>query len=213
MNTETREGSFSVPVRRTRWVSFWVGVVTVVAALVLAALLVAALGGVLMLLKINFDGFWIIFLFGLLWFGLFFLSYPLQRRYARSRDSRQPGINFTNGLLAIPLTDDSMLHFKLDEPHELVFGWFEHRMTSAGRPTSNTRAVWTHAMLSQGGQKVFLIAEDSAREAQAAGWPKTPDSSTPTMPRVCLWARDIVTLCEVIRRRAPSAATTARNPR
>lgn len=200
-STEAGEVLFKVPLRRTRWTSFWVGAATVIIAALLAVLSVIALGGLLTWLKVEFDGFWFIFLFGLLWFGFFFLSYPSQRRYARSRDLRRPGINFVNGKLTVPVSQDFILHFNLDETHELLFGWYEHVMTSAGGPTSNSRAVWTHAMLSQAGQELFLIAEDSIREAQSADWPKTLDASTPTMPRVQLWASDLVELVAAIRSR------------
>jgi hypothetical protein len=199
--SEAGEVLCSVPLRRTRWTSFWVGAATVIIAAVLAVLSVIALGGLLMWLKVDFDGFWYIFLFGLLWFGLFFLSYPWQRRYARSRDLLRPGINFVKGKLTVPVAQDSILHFNLDETHELLFGWYEQVMTSAGGPTKNSRAVWTHAVLSQAGRELFLIAEDSIREAQSAGWSKTPDASTPTMPRVQLWASDLVELVEAIRSR------------
>ncbi|HZH30078.1 MAG TPA: hypothetical protein VEY11_04900 [Pyrinomonadaceae bacterium] len=205
MNTATREVSVSVPVRRTRWVSFWVGVAAVVAAAVSAVLLVGALFALLSWLEVEVDGFWIIFLFGLLWFALFFLSYPLQRRYARSRDLRRPGISFIDGRLAVPVAQGSTMHFKLDEPHELVFGWWEHVMTSASYQGAHTRAVWTHARLTQAGQQLFLIAEDAVREAQSAGWPKTPDSSTPTMPCANLWASDLVVLVEAMRARPARA--------
>ena len=200
-STEAGEVLCNVPLRRTRWVSFWVGAAAVIIAALLSVLSMVALGGLLMWLKVDFDGFWYIFLFGLLWFGLFFLSYPLQRRYARSRDLRRPGINFVNGKLTVPVAQDFILHFNLDETHELLYGWYEQVMTSAGGATSNSRAVWTHAVLSQAGQELFFIAEDSIREAQSAGWPKTPDASTPTMPRVQLWASDLVELVEAMRSR------------
>jgi hypothetical protein len=167
----------------------------------LAVLSVLALGGLLLWLQVGFDGFWFIFLFGFLWFGFFFLSYPSQRRYARSRDLRRPGINFVDGKLTVPVTQDFIFRFNLDEKHELLFGWYEQVMTSAGGATKNSRAVWTHAVLSQAGQELFLIAEDSIREAQSAGWPKTPDASTQTMPRVQLWASDLVELVEAVRSR------------
>ncbi|HEX8423007.1 MAG TPA: hypothetical protein VF634_06330 [Pyrinomonadaceae bacterium] len=188
-----------VPIRRTRRTSFWIGVAAVIISALLAVLSVVALGGLLTLLKVNCDGFWFIFLFGSLWFGLFFLSYPAQRLYARSRDLRGPHIRFVNGILTVPVARDFTLHFKLDEPHELIFGWFEHVMTSVDGPTKNTRAVWTHATLSQGERGVFLIAEDAVREAQSAGWPKIPDASTPSTPRVQLWASDLVELIEAVR--------------
>lgn len=200
-STEAGEVLCSVPIRRTRWTSFWVGAATVIIAALLAVLSAAALGSLLMWLKVDFDGFWFIFLSGFLWFGFFFLSYPLQRRYARSRDLRHPGINFVDGKLTVPVTQDFILHFDLDETHELLFGWYDQVMTSAGGPTTNSRAVWTHAVLMQGGQELFLIAEDAIREAQSAGWPKRPDASTPAMPRVQLWASDLVELVEAARSR------------
>jgi hypothetical protein len=112
----------NVPLRRTRWTSFWIGAAAVIIAALLSVVSLVALGGLLMWLKVHFDGFWYIFLFGLLWFGLFFLSYPSQRRYARSRDLRHPGISFINGTLTVPVSRDFILHFNLDEPHELLFG-------------------------------------------------------------------------------------------
>jgi hypothetical protein len=201
----------SFPIRRTRWTSFWIGAAAVIVAALSAALSVVALGGLLMWLKVGFDGFWVIFLFGLLWFGLFFPSYPLQRRYARSRDLRRPGMSFVNGQLTVPVSTDSILHFNLDEPHELMFGWSEHVMTSAGGATKNTRAVWTHAVLSQAGRRLFFIAEDSIREAQSAGWPKITDASTPEIPRVQLWASDLVRLVEVMRARDRRPAAPERH--
>lgn len=210
MNPAARESFYSVPLRRTRWVSFWVGVAAVFVALMLAAAPAAALVGLVTWLEVELDGMWVILLFGLLWFGLFFLSYPLQRRCARSRDLRRPGISLMDGVLFVPVTEDSMLRFKLDEPHELMFGWYEHVMTSAGGATKNSRAVWTHAVLSQAGQGVYLIAEDAVREAQSAGWPKRTVSAAPAMPRVSLWASDLVALLEVIRKRAVKTATERR---
>ena len=191
----------SIPLRRTRWTSFWIGAAAVIIAALLAVLSVVALVGLLTLLKVALDGFWAIFLFALLWFGLFFLSYPLQRRYARSRDLRRPGITFVNDIMIVPVAQDFILHFKLDEPLEMAFGWYEHVMTSVGGATKNTRAVWTHASLSQDGRGVYLIAEDGVREAQSADWPKTPDASTPATPRVQLWASDLVALVEAVRAR------------
>ena len=200
-STEAAKVLGSVPIRRTRWAGFLIGVAAVIIAALIAILSVAALGSLLMWLKVGFDGFWFIFLFGFLWFGIFFLSYPSQRRYARSRDLRHPGINFVDGKLTVPVAQDFILHFDLDETHELLFGWYEQVMTGAGGPTKSSRAVWTHAVLSQAGQELFLIAEDSIREAQSAGWPKTPDASTPAMPRVQLWESDLVELVTAVRSR------------
>lgn len=205
MQVKAAEVLCNVPLRRTRWTSFWIGAATVIIAALLSVLSVIALGGLLMWLRVDFDGFWFIFLFGFLWFGFFFLSYPWQRGYARSRDLRRPGINFVNGKLTVPVAQDFILHFDLDETHELLFGWYEQVMTSAGGPTKSSRAVWTHAVLSQAGHELFLIAEDSIREAQSTGWPKTPDASTPTMPRAQLWASDLVELVEAIRARSHPA--------
>ncbi|HEY0082999.1 MAG TPA: hypothetical protein VGB61_09435 [Pyrinomonadaceae bacterium] len=202
LNREPGEFAYTVPVRRTRWVSFWVGLAAVFIAALAAAMSVAAFGGLLTLLKVEVDGFWIIFLFGLFCFGLFFLSYPLQRRYARSRDLRWPGISLNGGVLSVPLEKKSTLHFNLGEPHELAFGWCEHVMTSVSYQGTHTRGVWTHAMLTQNGQGLYLIAEDSIREAQSAGWPKRTIPATPTMPRVSMWASDLVALLEAIRTRS-----------
>ena len=53
-----------------------------------------------------------------------------------------------------------------------------------------------------------FIAEDSIREAQSANWPNTPntqDGATPALPRVRLWASDLVALIAAMRaRRVPS---------
>jgi hypothetical protein len=180
-------------------------------AVVVSALTASALVGLLLLLlsPAAFDGAVVIIVFSFLWLGFFFLSYPLQRRYARALDMRRPGISLADGILKVPVTEDSTLHFNLVEPHDLTFGWWEHVSVSAGGPTSRTRAVWTHATLSQNGQQLFLIAEDSIRKAQSTGWPKTPDASTQTMPRVQLWAGDLVALVEAWRARVtPSVPET-----
>ena len=78
--------------------SFWIGVAAVVGSLLLAS----ALAGLLLLLPVNVDGAVVIIVFSFLWFGLFFLSYPLQRRYARSLDLRRPGSSSATVLLSIP---------------------------------------------------------------------------------------------------------------
>ncbi|MBC7931373.1 MAG: hypothetical protein H7Z38_12495 [Rubrivivax sp.] len=188
------EISFSVPIRRSRWVSFWLGA----AAFVVSLLLAAALVGLLLVLPVNVDGAVVIIVFGFLWFGLFFLSYPLQRRYARALDLRRPGISLTDGLLTIPLNDDRTLRFKLEEPHELTFGWFEVVTRTPGGPVNYTRGFMTYAILSQAGQQLFLKAEESCREAKAAGWPNSTYSATPALS-VRLWASDLVALVEAVR--------------
>jgi len=180
-------------------VSFWVGVAAVLVASLLAAVLIAALGGLLILSKVSFDGVWAVFLFGIVWPVLFFLSYPLQRRSARALDSRRPGISLKQGILAAHVTKDSVLHFNLNEPHELVFGWWEHVLKSPHYKGNRARSVWMHATLSQSGRQLHFVAEDAIPEAQSSGWPKTPDSSTPATPRVSLWVSDLMALVETIR--------------
>lgn len=196
MKTESVEERISVPLRRSRWVSFWIGV----AAFFVSLLLAAALVGLLLLLPFKSDGAVAVIVFGVLWFGLFFLSYPMQRRYTRALDLRRPGISLADGLLTIPVTDDLTLHFKLEEPHELIFGWFEVVTKSTGGPTTNTRSFMTYAILSQAGQQLFLKAEESVREAQRAGWPNSTYPLTPALS-VRLWASDLVALVEAMRAR------------
>lgn len=201
MKRESREVPYGVPIRRTRWTSFWIGVASAVLAFILAALLAAALVGILVLLKVNGGGTVIVIVFGFLWFGLFFLSFPLQRRYARSFDLRRPGIRLADGVLAVPLPDGSTLQFKLDEPYELSYGWWDTLVPNVTGPTMHSRVVVTYATLSQAGQHLFLIAEDSIREAWKAGWlrsPRLPQSK----PDLRLWAEDIVALVETMRTRS-----------
>lgn len=195
------EGSLGVPIRRSRWVSFWVGV----GAAVLSLLTAAALTGLLLLPPV-IDGAWVVIVFGALLFGLFFLSLPRQKRYARSFDLRRPGARLDGGLLTVPLADDTTIRFNLGEPHELTCGWFEVITRGGGGPTTNTRGLMTYAILSQAGQELFLQAEDSVREAQAAGWPNRTSVKTPDR-RVRLWAGDLVTLVEAVRSHAPTTAT------
>jgi hypothetical protein len=194
--------SFSVPIRRSLWTSFWIGAAAIIISLTLAA----ALSGLLLLLPVTVNGVVVILLFGLLWFALFFLSLARQRRYARSLDLRRPGIRLAQDLLTIPLAGDLTLCFKLDEPHELTFGWFEVVTKSTGGPTTHTRALMTYAILSQAGQQLFLKAEESVREARAAGWPNATSSVTPALG-VRLWASDLVALIEAVR--AGQARTSA----
>lgn len=190
--------SVGVPVRRTRWVSFWVGV----AAVFLSLLAAVALAGLLLLLPVN--GTWVVIAFGALWFGLFFLSLPWQRGYARSFDLRRPGARLQGGRLTIPLGDDAEMSFDLNEPHELTYGWLEIVMSGGAGPTTNTRGLVTYAVLSQGGRGLFLQAEDSVSEAQSAGWPNRTNSFTPDLG-VRLWASDLVTLVEAVRTHARPA--------
>ena len=201
METEPGEGFYGVPIRRTRWTRFWIGVASAVLALVVAALLAAALVILLSLLKVDGGGTVVVIVFGFFWFGLFFLSHPLQRRYARSFDLRRPGIRLAEGLLAAPLPDGSTLQFKLDEPHELSYGWWDTFVPNVTGPTMHSRVVVTYATLSQAGQHLFLIAEDSIREAWKAGWLRSPHLPR-SKPDLRLWAEDIVALVETMRTRS-----------
>lgn len=204
METESVEVSCGVPIRRTRWMSFWIGAAAVVVSLMLAAALVGLL--LLLPVKVFTDGAVAIIVFSILWFGLFFFSLPWQKRYARSLDLRRPGISLADALLTIPMTDGRTLHFKLDEPHELTFGWFEVIVKGSGGPTTNTRGFMTYAILSQAGQQLFLKAEESVREARRAGWPTSTYSVTPALS-VRLWASDLVVLVEAVRARVRPTAT------
>lgn len=195
------DASLRVPVRRSRWVSFWVGL----AAVFLSLLSATALAGLLLLLPTVVDGAWVILAFGVIWFGLFFVSLPRQSRYARSRDLRRPGASLAGGVLTVPLADDSTLSFNLHEPHELTFGWHEVVTTSSGGPTTNTRGLMTYAIISQAGRELFLRAEESTSEARAAGWPNRTSQTTPDL-RVRLWAADLVKLVEALRTHAAPPA-------
>ena len=195
------EGPLGVPIRHSRRVSFWVGV----GAAGISLLTAAALTGLLLLLPPVLDGAWIVLVFASLLFGLFFLSLPWQKRYARSFDLRRPGAHLVGGLLTVPLADDSARRFDLGEPHELNYGWSEI-VTPGGGPTTNTRGLMTYAALSQAGRELLLRAEDSVREAQTAGWPHRTSSPTPSRS-VRLWASDLVTLVEAARSHAPTAST------
>jgi hypothetical protein len=201
LKTEPREVFYSVPIRRTRWTSFWIGVASAVLAFILAALLAAALVRLLLLLKADGAGTAIVIVFGFLWFGLFFLSFPLQRRYARSFDLRRPGIRLADDVLAAPLPDGSTLQFKLDEPHELSYGWWDALVPNVTGPSMHSRVVVTYATLAQAGQQLFLIAEDSIREAWKAGWLRSPHLPQ-SKPDLRLWAEDIVALVETMRTRS-----------
>ncbi|HEX8557503.1 MAG TPA: hypothetical protein VF668_05350 [Pyrinomonadaceae bacterium] len=165
----------------------------------------AALAGLLLLPPGVPDGAWVFIIFAVLWFGLFFLSLPLQRRYTRALDARRPGARLAGGRLSVPLAGGEEFSFDLREPHALTFGWYEVVIKSTGGPTSNTRALMTYAILSQGGRELFLQAEESVSEAQSAGWPHKTSPNTPEL-RVRLWAGDLVTLVEALRSHAPPAA-------
>ncbi|HEX8355219.1 MAG TPA: hypothetical protein VF611_20105, partial [Pyrinomonadaceae bacterium] len=177
------EGSLGVPIRRSRWVSFGVGV----GAALISLLAAVAFTGLLLLLPPVLDGAWVLIASSVILFGLFFLSLPWQKRYARSFDLRRPGARLAGGLLTVPLADGTTARFDLGEPHELTYGWFETITPGGGGPTTNTRGLMTYAILSQSGRELFLQAEDSVREAQSAGWPNSTSSTTPRQS-VRLWA-------------------------
>jgi hypothetical protein len=151
------------------------------------------------------DGTWVVIVFAALLLGLFFLSLPWQKRYARSFDLRRPGARLDGGLLTVPVAAAAAMLFDLGEPHELTYGWFEIITPGGGGPTTDTRGLVTYAILSQAGQELFLQAEDSVREAQAAGWPNGTSAKTPDRS-VRLWASDLVTLVEAVRSHAPATA-------
>lgn len=203
--TGDAEGALVVPIRSSRWVSFWVGV----GAGVISLLTAAALTGLLLLLPLTLDGAWVVLAFAALLFVFFFLSLPWQKRYARAFDLRRTGAQFVGGRLTVPLSDGTAISFNLDRPHELTYGWFEVVTKSTGGPTTNTRGLMTYAILSQAGRELFLQAEDSIQEAQSAGW---PNRTSPTTPRqsVRLWADDLVTLVGAVRSHAPTPATETR---
>lgn len=198
LKAEAVDAGRSFPIRRSRWPSFWIGVAAAVVSSIMASAL-AALS--LLLLPADAGGAVVIIVFGTLWFGLFFLTLPRQRRCARSMDLRRPGIRLAGSSLTIPVADGHTLHFKLDEPYELAFGWFEVVMTGTGGATTNTRGLMTYAILSQAGRQLLLKAEESVREARAAGWPNALSSATPALS-LRLWASDLVVLVEAVRTRA-----------
>ena len=192
MKAEQSEFTFCAPIRRSLVARFWIGV-----AACLASLAAAALAGLLMALY-SLDGAVVLIIVGTLWFGLFFLSLPQQRRVARALDSRRPGVVLEGNVLSVPTTDDSTLRVRLDEPYELTYGWWEYVVKSTGGPVSKTRSVLTHATLTQGGLRLLLKAEDSVREANGAGWPKVTYTEAVGHAPVRLWASDLVSLVEII---------------
>ena len=136
---------------------------------------------------------------GALWFGLFFLSRPLQKHCARSLDSRRPGLTLSAETLSVPTPEDNAITIRPGAPYELTYGWGEYAAKSAGGPTSNTLGVLTHATLTQGGVSLFFKAEDSAREAEAAGWPRVTFTEAEGRTQVRLWAVDLVSLVGAMR--------------
>jgi hypothetical protein len=185
------------PIRRTRWTSFFIGAAT----LVFSILLAAGISGLVMLAVRTIGGVLLIILFGFFWACFFFVSYPWQRRFARALDSRRPGISLDGERLTVPTAAGIRMQFNLGEPHKLAFGWFDTKVATIAAPTMHTRSVMTYAVLSQGGQQLFLKAEDSVRDAIAAGWSKSGSVAQAT-PELRVWARDLVSLVELMRTRS-----------
>lgn len=190
-----KEGVLSVPIRRSRWLSFWIGSATLIVSLLLAA----ACCGLLMLLVRTISGTAVLIVLHFLWWGFFFSSFLWHKRLVRSLDLRRPGIRLVEGILEVPLKGDSTLRFNLDEPNELSFGWCTSQVPTAAAPMMHTRVYLTYATLSQKGTQLFLLAEESVREAQAAGWPES-EKPQPVLPEVRLWANDLVRLIDALRR-------------
>ena len=184
----------NIPIRRTQWRSFRIGLGAVFAALLLAVGVCA----LLMWRCKNISAVLIILIFGLTLFGLFFGSIPWQRRYSRSLDGRKPGVSLANGMLYVPVKEGSTLIFWTGQPIEVAFGWLEFKSHASGGPTTSTRTVMSWATLSQTGQHVLLQAEDSIKEAQKAGWQKVT-SPLAGAPMIRVWATDLVELVEFLR--------------
>lgn len=196
MSAAPVEGVFSIPIRRSRWLSFWIGSATLI-----VSLLLAAAGCVLLMLLVRtISGTAVLIVLHFLWWGFFFASFLWHRRLVRSFDLRRPGIRLVKGILEVPLKDGSTLRFNLDEPYELSFGWCTSLVPTAAAPMTHARVYLTYAALSQKGTQLFLLAEESVREAQAVGWPES-GKPEPVRPEVRLWANDLVTLVETMRRR------------
>lgn len=184
----------NIPIRRSQWRSFRIGLGAFFAALFLAI-------GVCGLLMWCFPKIWgglNSTIFVLIWFGGFFGSIPGQRRYARSQDARLPGVSLADGVLSVPVKAGAPLLFRMGEPHELAFGWLEFVATSSGGATTCTRTLMSWATLSQAGQHVMLKAEDSVKEAQKAGWQKVMSPQADATV-VSLWAADLVGFVEFLR--------------
>lgn len=151
-----------------------------------------------MLLITTISGTAVLIVFHFLWWGFFFTSFLWHRRLVRSLDLRRPGIRLVSAILEVPLKDDSTLRFNLDEPFELSFGWCTSLVPTAAAPMTHTRVYLTYAALSQKETQLFLLAEESVREAQAAGW-RESEKPEPVRPEVRLWAKDLVALVETMR--------------
>ena len=184
----------NIPIRRSQWRSFRIGVGAVFAALLLAAGVCA----LLMWLSKDISGVLLIMLFGVILFGGFFGSIPWQRRYSRSLDGRKPGVSLAIGVVYVPVKKDSTFIFWTGQPIEVAFGWLEFVVGGGGGPTTKTRTVMSWATLSQAGQNVMLYAEDSVKEAQKAGWQKVISPSAGA-PMIRLWAADLVEFVEFLR--------------
>lgn len=186
----------NVAIRRSQGTSFGIGVAVVFVALLLAVGVCA----LLMWLLAKISAVAIILIFGVTWFGVFFASIPLQRRYARALDGRKPGVSLSPGMLTVPVKPGSTLVFWTHQPIEVAFGWLEFISQGGGGPTSQTRTVMSWATLSQAGQHVILQAEDSIKAAQKAGWQKAT-SPLAGATKIRLWECDLVELAEYLKAR------------
>jgi hypothetical protein len=197
MKPTSTKSMFRVPIRRSQWPSFLIGL----AAAVLSALVAAAGCGVVLATQLLPEraGAVIVLTFGVAWFCGFFTRVPWQRRWSRWLDSRRPGILLANGLMTVPVSANRTLKFHLNEPYALRFGWYAHRRHSA-----------TWAIMSQGGEDLLLIAPMiSTRAARTAGWPVAGPSFQRITPSVWLWADDLVGLVEFMRGQAGVTAKGA----
>ena len=104
LKAEAVEVTCSVPLRRSRRVSLWIGV----AAAAVSLLRAAALAGLMLLWPVGVDGAVAVIVLGFLWFGLFF-GLRWLKRYGRSLDLRRPGIGLADGLLTVPVSDGRCL--------------------------------------------------------------------------------------------------------
>jgi hypothetical protein len=80
---------------------------------------------------------------GALWFGLFFLSHPLQKRCARSPDSRRPGVTLSEEILSVPTPEGHALTVRLGESYELTYGWWEYLAKGTGASLEHVQCADT----------------------------------------------------------------------
>src|SRR5262245_50310856 len=161
---KTAEGVYNIPIRRSIWQSFFIGV----AAIVLSGIVAAELAGLLMWITPTRPaqpperapvealtkrpprhadyGALVVLGLGLVLFGGYFGSIRWQRRLSRSLDSRRPGIRIADGVMAVPVGAGRVLQINLSQPYSLNFGW------------NTGRLFGTRAIISQGDKAVLLEA-------------------------------------------------------